>query len=209
MKKIMCRGFLVAGLAGVAVAAQAQLYKCQQGDGSFAFQDAPCATGSKSEVLNVHSASGDTMGVAGSASRGAMTFLKAAVKLRQSQLKASDAAVACVRNLSDGSLTSTFSSLLNSQLSADERHEADVFYSSTAGQKLMNAGARGLASALGNQAGDAPPSFIDAELRQIENFKHTSAGRKMMSINLWTGPDAQRMLTPKMRELFGGCGVHI
>ena len=209
MKVIAYKCLLLVTLASAAMSAQAQLYKCQQSDGTYAFQDSPCTAGSKGGEMEVHSSTGDSLGVAGTASRGAMTALKAAIKSIQKRANISPAGLACVNNLSNSGLTSAYASLLSTQLTADEHHEVDKFYSSSAGEKLMRQGAHNVALMLGDNTPYEQPTFIDAERRQIDAFKQTSAGHKMMTVDMWTSPEAKRLLSGKINEMLSGCGVHI
>jgi hypothetical protein len=178
---VMLRTAAVLVLACAPLAANAEMYKCKQADGSSAYQDHPCEAGADEKIMKLQGQNPSVL-----VSMMADIFvvaLRAAAKQKLSSGTISQPVANCLMHLESWKLNAALDASLHELMDPGEIRETNEFFLTPAGKKVARKVLVDVYASVGEPAPDAPPKLTYDEETEVGKFNRSSAGSKLLSKN--------------------------
>jgi hypothetical protein len=137
--------------------------------------------------------------------RSALLGIRLAVEDGAREGKANPALVECAKKLDPASFVEFFAAEIQAVLTAPEIESAQLFYSSSAGQKSVEAGLQQVYRSAGLSPPGAALTFTAAEARENDAFARTSAGEKLIVKQVLGTPRVTSAVQSHIGKLLSTC----
>lgn len=111
----------------------------------------------------------------------------------------------CVQSLDDSSFTAVFATLLAENLSKSELQATEDFFSTRVGGKYARHGLMQVYASVGETPPEPPPTFSDAEYKELERFGNTTAGEKLIVRKVLESAPARQAIGSRIQTLLSQC----
>jgi hypothetical protein len=136
---------------------------------------------------------------------GALTRMQLSIADAEAQGKVSHKAALCVKSVEYFQFLPAFNSLLQESLSSLELTQSDQFFSSSAGIKYARQGLIQVYTNTGHTNQETIPTLTGKELNDVEAFSRSSAGTKLINERVLESPDARKLISARIKEIFQSC----
>ncbi|MFZ6777129.1 DUF2059 domain-containing protein [Undibacterium sp. Ji83W] len=119
--------------------------------------------------------------------------------------KTNEQVVNCANALKKDEFIPVFHALFEQEFNAEERKEAEAFYSSAVGRKSAKYALLQIYVVVGVTPPEPMPRFDDADIKRNDQFVATNAGKKLIYDKVLETPSSKKLITGRIQQLIKQC----
>ena len=143
--------------------------------------------------------------ISGFLARTTLTMFKLQVWKQVQEGKLSPTLLTCAQSLDASSITTEFDKMLTDKFDQNDLATATKFFASDVGKKMERSGKVKIYLDAGAVMPELFPTYTEAEYKEIDDFKKTSVGKKLMIEKILDSEGAQKTVRARIFDLTKSC----